>query len=85
LIVNQSGSVTRPLHVSKGEGYALREGDFIQVRTPGGGGYGDPRKRSDEAIAVDLKRGYLSPQQAAEEYGADRRPDLRASLGQAAQ
>ena len=75
LVVHQSGSEIRPLHVSKGEGYVLREGDFIQVRTPGGGGYGDPGKRAEEAIAGDLKRGYLSPQQAAEEYGVNRHPN----------
>lgn len=69
VIVCQDGQEVRPPHVSKGEGYALRPGDWVQVRTPGGGGYGDPRARSPEAIARDLARGYLTPEQAELEYG----------------
>lgn len=69
VIVCQSGVESRPPHVSKGEGYAIRPGDWVQVRTPGGGGYGDPAERSAEAIARDLKRGYMTPEQAAAEYG----------------
>jgi N-methylhydantoinase B len=67
--VSQGGDVTRPPHRSKGEGYELEPGDWVQIRTPGGGGYGDPRERSREMIARDLRRGYLTPEQAEREYG----------------
>lgn len=43
----------------------MRPGDWVQVRTPGGGGYGDPV----EAIAWDLARGYMTEEQAAAHYG----------------
>ena len=58
--VCQRGQVTLPPHVSKGEGYALEVGDWIQVRTPGGGGYGPASERPEAAIAGDLARGYLA-------------------------
>lgn len=47
----------------------LGEGDVIRVVTGTGGGYGDPRLRSSEAIAVDLENGYLTPERAREVYG----------------
>jgi N-methylhydantoinase B len=69
VVVRQSGTETRPPHVSKGEGYVMHPGDWVQVRTPGGGGYGVPAERSAEAIARDLSRGYMTAEQAASQYG----------------
>ena len=46
-------------------------GDTIQVRTPGGGGYGNPDDRSPERIEADLKRGYFSRDQAERQYRRD--------------
>lgn len=69
VIVRQGGEEKRPPHVSKGEGYVMRPGDWVQVRTPGGGGYGDPAERSPDAIARDLARGYFTAEQVATEYG----------------
>jgi N-methylhydantoinase B len=63
--VHHEGTVVRPEHLSKGEGYVLTPGDRIQVRTPGGGGYGPPEKRAEEAIARDLRRGYYSDEASA--------------------
>jgi N-methylhydantoinase B len=57
--VSQAGHVTRPTHISKGEGYELRPGDWVQVRTPGGGGYGPPAERSTEARNRDVRRSYF--------------------------
>lgn len=34
LIVSQNGTTSIPEHISKGEGYELRPGDWVQVRTP---------------------------------------------------
>ncbi|WP_075219340.1 hydantoinase B/oxoprolinase family protein [Acuticoccus yangtzensis] len=51
--IGQAGRVTTPEHLSKGEGYVLHEGDWIEVLTPGGGGYGDPSRRTPAARAAD--------------------------------
>ena len=40
--VRRGNQVEEPPHLSKGEGYHLAPGDTVQVRTPGGGGLGDP-------------------------------------------
>ena len=40
ITVSQSEVVSTPPHLSKGEGYVLAPGDWIAVKTPGGGGYG---------------------------------------------
>jgi N-methylhydantoinase B len=56
--ISQEGRRVLPPHVSKGEGYVLGVGDWIQVRTPGGGGYGPAAERSAEATARDESRGY---------------------------
>ena len=37
--------------------------------TAGGGGYGDVRQRSKEAIAQDMKEGFVSAAKAKELYG----------------
>jgi N-methylhydantoinase B len=67
--VSQNGQHSLPPHVSKGEGYALQPGDWVQVRTPGGGGYGPVSERPAAAIAHDLARGYLTPGRAEADYG----------------
>ena len=57
--ISQADYVTRPEHISKGEGYLLRPGDWIQVRTPGGGGYGSRADRDPKLVERDLRRGYF--------------------------
>jgi N-methylhydantoinase B len=42
--------------------YVLRYGDIVRLSTPGGGGHGDPAKRSEEALKADLKAGYVTGQ-----------------------
>jgi N-methylhydantoinase B/oxoprolinase/acetone carboxylase alpha subunit len=37
----------------------LKAGDVLIIETGGGGGYGDPALRDDEAIARDLRDGYV--------------------------
>ena len=74
--VSQSGTVSQPAHTSKGEGYRLQPGDWVQIRTPGGGGYGPPADRDPALIARDRQRGYFSPEQMERDYSfcEDRRP-----------
>ena len=38
----------------------LHRGDQILVRVPGGGGYGDPKERADEALRADLADGFVT-------------------------
>jgi N-methylhydantoinase B len=40
--------------------YVLCHGDTVQLSTPGGGGHGNPRKRSEAKRDVDLKAGYVT-------------------------
>jgi N-methylhydantoinase B len=61
-----------PPHLSKDQGVALKEGDVIEVSTPGGGGYGDPARRGAEAVARDLARGYYDPADARRRFGGAR-------------
>ena len=39
--------------------HVLKPGGRVLLRTPGGGGYGDPAQRTDAARALDRKLGYL--------------------------
>jgi len=47
----------------------LAAGDIVSLRTPGGGGYGDPTERPDAAVDRDLRLGKLSEEEASDAYG----------------
>jgi N-methylhydantoinase B len=49
--------------------FPLERGDIVEIRVSGGGGWGDPRRRSKDAIAADVADGLISPEFAAREYG----------------
>jgi N-methylhydantoinase B len=49
----------------------LKVGDRVRIRTGGGGGFGDPRRRDHDRIRSDVVRGYVSPQAARDIYGLD--------------
>ena len=51
--------------------HELDAGDTATVHTPGGGGYGDPADRSDEALARDLRLGKVTPEHIRSAYGRD--------------
>lgn len=44
-------------------------GDVIRVVGPGAGGYGDPFTRAPERVLADIKKGAVSLQSAASDYG----------------
>ncbi len=44
-------------------------GDRVRLRTPGGGGYGDPARRDPALIAEDVAEGYVTPAAATRDYG----------------
>ena len=46
----------------------LPAGTTFRVNGPGGGGYGDPKKRDRDALANDIAEGYVSEEAAAKYY-----------------
>ncbi len=47
----------------------LDPGEVVSVRTPGGGGYGDPLERDPQAVLEDVRNGVCSQRRAREVYG----------------
>lgn len=54
----------------KGE-LRVEPGDYLIFDTPGGGGFGDPRERDAEQLALDVSRGLVSEVAAERDYGAN--------------
>ncbi|WP_010142153.1 hydantoinase B/oxoprolinase family protein [Oceanicola sp. S124] len=67
--VIRDGTVHVPPHLSKEQDIPLAPGDVVHVRTPGGGGYGDPMQRDPAAVAEDVRLGRYTAEQAAELFG----------------
>jgi N-methylhydantoinase B len=63
--VLRQGEVWVPPHLSKAQDIALRPGDRVRVRTPGGGGYGPAAGRDPAAVAEDVRLGRYAPADAA--------------------
>jgi N-methylhydantoinase B len=47
----------------------VKAGDLITVRTPGGGGYGNPLERDPALVRRDVVRGYFTVEDAERDYG----------------
>jgi N-methylhydantoinase B len=58
-VLKSAGRADRPLR-TKEVGIVIRPGDVIDVRSGGGGGYGDPAERSTEARARDRLLGFVT-------------------------
>src|SRR5712692_5795665 len=69
VIVSRQGAEYTSPHLSKDEDIRVVEGDTITVRTPGGGGYGDPWQRDPALVARDVTRGYFTAEDARRDYG----------------
>jgi N-methylhydantoinase B len=54
-----AGRPDRPLK-TKEVGIRVRPGDVLDVRSAGGGGFGDPADRTPEARARDRRLGFVS-------------------------
>lgn len=67
--VFKDGGVIVPEHLSKAQDIALSPGDRVRVRTPGGGGYGDPSKRDPALVAEDVRLGRYTAEQAKALFG----------------
>jgi N-methylhydantoinase B/oxoprolinase/acetone carboxylase alpha subunit len=69
----------------------LARGDQVRLRSPSGGGYGPPLERRPEAVADDVREGYVSVASARDVYGvvvddagvldAEATQELRRALG----
>lgn len=62
--IYRGGETYIPPHLSKDQDIPVGPGDRIEVRTPGGGGYGDPHRRDPALVARDVRRGYYSRAEA---------------------
>lgn len=60
IVISQGGRESSPEHASKADDIALVAGDWIEVRTPGGGGYGNPLERSEADIERDRRNEYFA-------------------------
>jgi N-methylhydantoinase B len=74
LFINPDGPERKQLK-SKTVNQPLKRGDVFSMMTQGGGGYGPPEERSEEAIERDIREGKVTFEQARVDYG----------LGEAAQ
>ncbi len=53
--IKRGAETYTPEHLSKEQDISLQPGDRVCVKTPGGGGYGDPAERDAALIAVDQR------------------------------
>ena len=69
VVVIRCGVRHVPEHLSKEQDIAMVAGDRVIVRTPGGGGYGDPLTRAPELVAEDVRLGRYTVAQARALFG----------------
>jgi N-methylhydantoinase B len=67
--VTRGGQTFTPEHLSKAQDIALAPGDRVRVRTPGGGGYGDPMARDPALVAEDVRLGRYTAEEATTRFG----------------
>ncbi|MGK7654506.1 hydantoinase B/oxoprolinase family protein [Roseovarius sp. B08] len=65
----QAGVPYTPAHLSKEQDIPLGPGDRVRVRTPGGGGYGDPMQRDTQLVVEDVRLGRYSVEEAERLFG----------------
>ncbi|PKU22497.1 hydantoinase B/oxoprolinase family protein [Telmatospirillum siberiense] len=49
--------------------HVIPAGDRLLIRSPGGGGLGEPKERNRDAVREDLREGLISPDAAKDIYG----------------
>ncbi len=64
-----------PAMTTKAFGIALGRGTTVRLETPGGGGWGNPLARDPEAVARDVRAGYVSAESALRDYRVALRSD----------
>ena len=81
--VYRNGEKYVPEHLSKDQDIPIAPGDVVAVGTPGGGGFGDPRKRPPELVLQDVRRGYYTIEEARDMFGVVLSSDLTSVDGPA--
>ena len=56
-------------HYAFVSGLDLTTDDVVRVITSSGAGFGDPKKRAPETVALDIKNGFVTPERAREIHG----------------
>jgi N-methylhydantoinase B len=64
-----AGQRQRPPLGAKQDGVVLNRGDRIVIRSPGGGGFGDPMTRTVGEVADDVRLGFVDAAAARTMYG----------------
>ena len=54
---------------AKFSGITLKKGDQVRLVFPGGGGYGDPKKRDSDLVQRDIDVGFITKDKAIKLYG----------------
>ncbi|MGR3320587.1 MAG: hydantoinase B/oxoprolinase family protein [Pseudooceanicola sp.] len=67
--VTRDDETITPEHLSKAQDIALSAGDRVRVKTPGGGGYGDPAARDRALVEEDVRLGRYSAEEAERLFG----------------
>jgi N-methylhydantoinase B len=67
--LERDGKPVRDLPNAKVLATRLNKGDLYTVRSGGGGGFGDPRKRPRDRVLEDVRQGYVSTESAERDYG----------------
>ena len=70
--ITRAGKMFVPKHLSKAQDITLQPGDTVRVRTPGGGGYGNPALRDPKLVAEDVRLGRYTAEQALQVFGVKR-------------
>jgi N-methylhydantoinase B len=73
-----------PPMTSKAFAIVLEPGMTVRLETPGGGGWGDPSRRDPEAVARDVRCGYVSAEAARRDYAVAVGPDGGIDWGETA-
>jgi N-methylhydantoinase B len=68
------GEASPPL-ASKVTDVRLRQGQRVRLESPGGGGFGSPLERDQDAVSRDVRLGYVSHEAAREVYRVAVRDD----------
>ena len=71
----RAGVPYQPPHLSKDQGIGIAADDLIEVTTPGGGGFGDPLRRSPQDVARDVAHGYYTREEAEARFGVSLKRD----------
>lgn len=72
-VYDENGNVVTQM--LKCNNYRLGKNWVVEMKTGGGGGYGEPFKRAPEKVAYDVKNRFISRERAREAYGVVIRED----------